>query len=228
LYYCNGSGDNPSDWYVDTKFWEVLNFSGPFGSIDSFAVYSGKMYVASGNTVYSFDGTSWSAALSYEYAYAFLDMQVYNDKLYLATRDQNRIPLYLSGTGFSGVIIEFDGENWTTVLGHDYWIYSLEEYDGKLYVGTANRIYTYNGTVWDVSFYSAEGAYYAISMITYDGKIYAGMGNGYIFADPAPPKPNPETTIVPEFSPATFLTVFITLTIPAAVLIKKKRTRRFS
>jgi hypothetical protein len=188
LYYCDGSADNPEDWHVDTGFSDMLDFSGPFGSIDSFAVYNGKMYLASGNNVYCFDGTSWSVALSYEYVYAFLDMQVYSGKLYLATRDQNRMPLYLGGTGFSGVILEFDGENWTTVLGHDYWIYSLEEYDGKLYVGTANMIYTFNGTFWDVSFYSAEGAYYAVSMINYDGKIYAGMGNGYIFADPAAPQ----------------------------------------
>lgn len=146
---CARASDNPSDWYVDTKFWDVLNFSGPFGSIDSFAVYSGKMHVASGNTVYCFDGASWSVALSYEYAYAFLDMQVYNAKLYLATRDQGwRRPLYQGGSGFSGRVIEYDGENWTTVLDHDYWVYSLEEYDDKLYAGTANKILTYNGTSW--------------------------------------------------------------------------------
>jgi hypothetical protein len=107
------------------------------------------MHVASGNTVYCFDGASWSVALSYEYAYAFLDMQVYNAKLYLATRDQGwRRPLYQGGSGFSGRVIEYDGENWTTVLDHDYWVYSLEEYDDKLYAGTANKILTYNGTSW--------------------------------------------------------------------------------
>jgi len=199
LYYCNGPPENPVNWHVDTGFSTILNFSGAFGSIDSFAVYDGKMYVASGNTVYCFDGTGWSVALSYEYAYAFLDMQVYNGKLYLATRDLNRIPLYMGGTGFSGTLIEYDGGNWTTILGHDYWLYSLEVYDGKLYVGTANRIYTYNGTAWDVSFYAENGAFYAISMITYNDKIYAGIGNGYIFADPAPAKANPETIVVPEF-----------------------------
>jgi len=197
LLYCNGPPENTANWHIDAGFSIILNFSGAFGSIDSFAVYDGKMHVASGNTVYCFDGTGWSAALSYEYAYAFLDMQVYNGKLYLATRDLNRIPLYVGGTGFSGVIIEFDGENWTTVLGNDYWIYSLEEYDGKLYVGTANRIYTFNGTAWDVSFYAEDGAFYAISMITYNDKIYVGMGNGYIFADPAPTTANPKTIVVP-------------------------------
>ena len=227
LYYCNGSPENPANWYVDTGFSTILDFAGAFGSIDSFAVYDGKMYVASGNTVYCFDGTGWSVALSYEYAYAFPDMQVYSGKLYLATRDLNRIPLYVGGTGFSGVIIEFDGENWTTVLGHDYWIYSLEVYDGKLYAGTANRIYAFNGTVWDVSFYSADGAYYATSMITYDGKIYAGMGNGYIFADPSPPKGEHETIIVPEFSSTTILAVFMALTMLAAASTRKNRNKRF-
>jgi hypothetical protein len=228
LYYCNGSVDNPSDWHVDTDFSALLNFSGVFGSIDSFAVFDGKMYVASGNTVYCFDGTGWSVALSYEYAYAFLDMQVYDGKLYLATRDLNRIPLYMGGTGFSGILIEYDGENWTTILGHDYWLYSLEVYDDKLYVGTANRIYTYNGTLWDVSFYAEDGAFYAISLIVYDGKIYVGMGNGYIFADPAPAETNPETIVVPEFSSNMILAVFMALTMLAAALTRKNRTRRFS
>jgi hypothetical protein len=228
LYYCNGSAENPADWHIDTGFSTILNFSGAFGSIDSFAVYNGKMYVASGNTVYCFDGTDWSVALSYEYAYAFLDMQVYNGKLYLATRDLNRIPLYVGGTGFSGVIIEFDGESWTTVLGHDYWIYSLEVYDGKLYAGTANRIYTFNGTAWDVSFYAEDGAFHAISMINYDGKIYAGMGNGYIFADPAPAKAEQETIAVPEFSSTAILAVFMALTMLAGALARKNRSRRFS
>jgi len=76
LYYCNGSCENPSNWYVDTDFTAILNFSGPFGSIDSFAVYDNVMYVGSGGTLYSLNGTSWSIAASYTDVYAFLDMQV--------------------------------------------------------------------------------------------------------------------------------------------------------
>jgi len=227
LYYCNGSADNPSNWYIDTSFSSILNFSGPFGSIDSFAVYNNAMHVGSGGALCSFNGTEWNVATSFDDVYAFLDMQVYNGKLYLATRDQGlRKPYYQGGTGFSGRVIEFDGENCTAVFDHDYWIFSLEIYNDNLYAGTANRIFTYNGTDWEVSFNTTEGAYYAISMITYDGKIYAGMGNGYIFVDPAPPKPNPETTTVPEFSPASVLTVFMALTILATALIRKKRTKR--
>ena len=229
LYYCNGTVDNPSDWHVDTGFSAILGFSGVFGSIDSFAVYSNALYVGSGGKAYSFDGTDWSVATNYDDVYAFLDMQVYDGKLYLATRDQGwRKPRYQGGTGFSGRVIEFDGENWTTILDHDYWIYSLGVYDGKLYAGTANKILTYNGTSLETSFNATEGAYYALCFENYDGKIYAGTGNGYILADPAPPKPNPPTTVVPEFPSATILTVFMALTILTTALLRKKQTRRIS
>lgn len=224
LYYCNGIANNPSDWHVDTAFSTVLNFSGAFGSIDSFAVYGGVMYLGSGGKLYSFNGGSWSIVVSHDDVCAFVDMQVYNDKLYLTTRDQAwRKPYYQGGTGFSGRVIEFDGENWATILDHDYWVYSLGVYDGKLYAGTANKIFTFDGTDWEVAFNATEGAYYALCFENYDDKIYVGMGNGYIFADPAPPKPSPETTTVPEFSPIKFLTVFMMATLPSAILLKKRK-----
>jgi len=227
LYYCNGSADNPDNWHADTDFSVIVNFFGPFRSIDSFAEYNGNGYVTSGGTVYCYNETGWSIAKTYDDVYAFLDMQVHNGKLYLATRDQGwRTPYYMGYSGFSGRVIEFDGENWTTVFDHDYWIYSLEVYDNKLYAGTANKIYTYNGTSWEVSFNATEGAYYAISMITYDGKIYVGMGNGYIFADPAPLKAEHETIVVPEFPSTTILAVFTAVTMLAAALTKKNPTKR--
>ena len=189
---------------------------------------AGIMYVASGGTLFYSDGTTWRVARTFDDVMALADMQVYNGKLYLATRDQGwRKPMYQGGTGFSGRVIEFDGENWTTVLEHDYWIYSLEEYDGKLYAGTANKILTYNGTDWETSFNATEGAYYATCFENYDGKIYAGMGNGYIFADPAPAKANPENIVVPEFPPTAILAVFMALTMLAVALTRKNRSRRF-
>jgi hypothetical protein len=191
LFYCNGSADNPDNWYVDTAFSIILNFSGPFGSIDSFAVYNDNMYVTSGGTVYSYNGTDWSIVTTYVDVSAFLDMKVSNGKLYLATRDQAwRKPYYLGYSGFSGRVIEFDGSNWTPVFDYNYWIYSLETYNDKLYVGTANKIFTYNGTYWKTSFNSEEGSYYAISFITFNNTIYAGMGNGCIFTDPPPENMN--------------------------------------
>jgi len=216
--------ENPSNWHVDTAFSTILNFSGSFGSIDSFAVYDNKMYISSGGTVFSYNGTHWSTAKTYDDVNAYLDMKVYNGKLYLATRDQAwRKPHYQGGTGFSGRVIEYDGENWTEALDHDYWIYSLETYDNKLYAGTANKIFTYNGTDWAVSFESTEGAYYAISLMTYDGKIYAGMGNGYIFEDPSFGTIEPEAITVPELPSFLALPLFMIATLLAVIVYSKKR-----
>jgi len=230
LYYCNGSPDNPSNWHADNGFSTILNFSGPFGSIDSFAVYDNAMFVSSGGTVYSYNGTEWSIAASYDDVYAFVDMQVYNGRLYLATRDQGwRKPMYLGGSGFSGRVIEFDGTSWTTVFDHDYWIFSLETYDNKLFVGTANKIYTYDGTNWNTSFSTGEGAYYAVSLITFNDKIYVGMGNGYIFADPVPETVTspelPPTATVPEFQSATSL-LFLMVSSLIAIVFSRRRIRR--
>jgi hypothetical protein len=232
LYYCDGAVENPSNWHMDTGFSEILNFSGPFGCIDSFAEYDGKLYLTSGGAVFCYDETGWSTVKTYVDVYGFSSMTVYNGKLYLATRDQGwRKPMYLGGSGFSGRVIEFDGENWTTILDHDYWIYSLQTYDNKLYAGTANKILIYNGTEWSTSFNALEGAYYAISFTVFDGKIYVGMGNGYIFADPVdetavPSKSLPSTTI-PELPPTSFTAFFIILSLPSIFLVKRRSCKRF-
>lgn len=230
LYYCNGSVSNPSDWHIDTGFSTILGFSGAFGSIDSFAVYDSAMYVGSGGKLYSFNGTGWNTMVNYDDVSAFLDMQVYNGKLYLATRDQAwRKPFYQGGTGFSGRVIEFDGASWTTILDHNYWVYSLGVCDGKLYAGTANKILTYNGTSWETSFNATEGAYYAICFENYNDKIYAGMGNGYIFADPPPEKnfatSEPKPITVPEFPSTTILPLLMCITLIAIILPKKKKAK---
>jgi hypothetical protein len=185
LYYCNGSPDDPADWHIDTAFSSISNFSGPFGSIDSFVAYNNKIYISSEGTVYSYDGTGWSIAKTYDDVCAYLDMGVYNGKLYLATRDlSTRCPLCQGGSGFCGRVIEFDGNNWTTVFDHDYWISSLETYGGELYVGTFNKIYIYNGTHWKISFQNEEGAYYAISFTIFNNAIYVGMSNANVIMVP--------------------------------------------
>ncbi|MEM2129178.1 MAG: hypothetical protein QXZ70_01125 [Candidatus Bathyarchaeia archaeon] len=224
LYYCNGSAENPADWHVDTDFSLILGFSGPFGSIDSFAIYDNAAYISSGGKLLCYNGTAWSIAVSYLDVYAFLDMQVYNGKLYLATRDQGwRKPLYQGGTGFSGRVIEYDGSNWATILDHNYWIFSLETYEDKLYAGTANKIYAYDGANWNLSFNAIEDAYYAIALITFDGKIFAGMGNGYIFVDPLS-----EPMTVPEFPSAIFLPLLITLSLLLVITEKRRPHKRLT
>ncbi len=182
LYYCRGSADNPDNWHVDAGFSITLDFSGPIGSIDSSAVYKGRLYIASGGTVYSYNGVEWSIAKTYDDVHAYLDMKIYQGKLYLATRDKaSRKPLYLGYSGFSGRIIEFDGNNWTTILDHDYWIYALETYERRLYVGTAGKVYEYHKESWKVSFNPIKSTQHAISLVTYKNRIYVGTSNGYIY-----------------------------------------------
>lgn len=226
LYYCNGSAGNSANWHVDPGFSSILNSSGPFGSIDSFAeynhpVYNDTIYVTSGGTIYNFNGTDWSIVKTFDAVYSFLDMKVHNDKLYLATRDDAwRTPVYQGGSGFGGRVIEFDGTNWTTVFNHYYWIYSLEEYNNKLYAGTANQIFTFNGTSWETSFISEE-TYYVITMITYDGKVFAGMGNGYIFVDPFSKALQTNAVVVLKLSPTNVLAITILVSLAAVVILKK-------
>lgn len=223
LYYCNGSVNNPDNWHVDNIFLSMLNFSGPFGSIESFATYNNNMYVSCGSTVYSFNGTVWDIAKTYGDAYAFLDMEVYNDKLYLATRDSaTRCPTYQGGSGFCGRVIEFDGNDWTVIFNHTYWIFSLETFDSKLYAGTTGKIYAFDGLNWSVSLNITGGAYYAISLTTYNNSIYAGMGNGCIFADPLYETKENETVAVPEL-PSFIILPLLLLATFVVVLIKKKK-----
>ncbi len=138
--------------------------------------------------------------------------------------------MYLGGSGFSGRVIEFDGENWTTTLDHDYWVYSLGVYNGKLYAGTATMILTYDGLDWETSFHATEGAYYALCFENYDGKIHVGMGNGYVFADPIYETVNlpdlPPTITVPEFPSTAFLMSLMISSLPAIALVKRRFRRK--
>lgn len=243
LYYCNGSATNPDNWHVDTGFASLNPGSGiipGFCTISRYGEFDGKLYLTTGKNAFSYDGVSWKIVTEDDnfFMYDLLtddsigsinSVKEYNSKYYAITIDSpHRCPVYEGKSGFSGRVFEYNGTSWNVILDNNYWIFSLEVYDGKLYAGTANKIYVFNGTGWSISFDAGQEGYYALAMIVYDNKIYVGMGNGYIFADPAPPKTNTEATTVPEFPSATILAVFMVLTMFAAALIKKKWTRRFS
>jgi len=195
--YFSSDGVN---WQWDVGFNNTLSCSGPFCSIDSFANdTNNKLYITSGGTIYRYDG-SWSAFKTYDDVYSFNDMKVFNDKLYLVTRDANtRCPMYAGGSGFCGRVIEYDGTGWSTKFDNigpnGYWMYSLEVYHDKLYAGTANKIYKWNGT-WQVNFNSVERAEYVLVLKNWAslGRIYAGFGNGVMFKDDLL-EPKPDLTI---------------------------------
>jgi hypothetical protein len=156
-------------------------------------VYNGKMYLNVAGILFVYNG-SWSILNQNTETYSVSGMKVYNNKLYLATRDQNtRCPMYEGYSGFCGRVIEYDGTNWNTVFDHTgsntregYWMFSLEVYNGRLYAGTANRIYMWDGIPghdWQLTFNSVSGAEYVLALKTWDNKIYAGFGNGVVAKD---------------------------------------------
>jgi hypothetical protein len=213
LYYFDGN-----TWQEDTGFSNILYCPSYICSIDSMGVYNGKMYLGgSSGKIYRYDGSTWSILKTYDDVYAFQDMKVFNGKLYLATRDQStRCPMYIGSSGFCGRVIEYDGTNWKTVLDysyptyHDgYWIYSLEEYHGKLYAGTADKIYMWDGNYqnnWQLTFNSATGAQYALVMKTWNDRIYVGFGNGVIEKDDTLPPTTSTTTSTTSTSTSTIKT----------------------
>ena len=227
LYYCSDSCDITTNWHEDIGFANILYCPGAFCSIDSMEVYNGKMYVGSGGKVYENDGT-WSIIKDYTDVYAYMDMKVYNGKLYLATRDLGwKCPLYQGNSGFCGRILEFDGTNWVESFVHDgtggYWVFSLEEYNGRLYAGTANKIYMYDGIEWELSITASletvpshshsEGNNTPCMVLkTWNNKIYAGWGNGVIFKDDMI-EPIEITILSPEDTTYTTNSVDLTFTI---------------
>jgi len=177
-------------WIEDTGFSSILYCPSYVCSIDSMEVYNGKMYISgSSGKIYEYDGSNWIVKQTYNDVYSFNDMKVFNNKLYFATRDQNiRCPMYAGGSGFCGRVIEYNGTNWNTkfdnIGSNGYWMYSLESYNGRLYAGTANRIYmSSDANNWELTYNSTSGAEYALVMKNWSYKIYVGFGNGLIAKD---------------------------------------------
>jgi hypothetical protein len=140
-------------------------------------VYNGKMYVSSAEKIYQYDGSSWGIIKQFTDVARIGDMKTYNNKLYIATTD---VGSRCIDTSFCGRIIEYDGTNWNTILDHNgsggYWMFSLEVYNNKLYAGTANKIYVYDGASGYLSFDNVAGAQYVLSLKTWNTNLYGGTG----------------------------------------------------
>jgi subtilisin family serine protease len=198
LYFCNGSCDNPANWNIDAQFMslnpcaDVIPY---FCSINSFGVFNNKLYLSTGKNAFSFNGTSWSKVTSKNDFFLydlFNDTSIgsisapilYNGNYYVLTKDspQYKCPIYQGGSGFCGRVWKYNG-TWNVVLDHNYNLLSQEVYNGRLYVGTANKIFMYDGYAWNLTWSSTSGAEYVLALKTWNNKIYAGMGNGVVAKD---------------------------------------------
>ncbi|MEK7747179.1 MAG: LamG domain-containing protein, partial [Elusimicrobiota bacterium] len=118
-----------SSWYEAYKSTNV--------EILSMEVYNGRIYAGGNPTLFSFDGSTWSAAQ--HYAASFFDLQVHDGKLFAATN-------------LSGRIFAYDGKIWSyfsqpSTTGGT--LFALGSSGGRLYIGggaTINgRISAYDG-----------------------------------------------------------------------------------
>ena len=157
-----------------------LSFDGLRESINSMAVYNGKLYAGQGfinaglARVYVFDGSSW--ALSYTGAERVVySLAAYDGKLY-------------AGMGYAageGDIYVFDGVSWSRSYNADSdGVFSMAVYNGKLYAGMGDDagegdVYAFDGTAWARVYDSAAYKVYALTV--YNGKLYAAMDDVYVF-----------------------------------------------
>lgn len=145
--------------------WYVA-FQSPSVTIQSLAVYDGRLFVGANPAVYVFNGTAWDVSLSL--AVDFNALLSYDNRLFAATN-------------LSGAIYQFDGAAWTVSLtppGGEAQATSLSLHAGRLYAGVggpAARLQVYDGRGWAVvrSLPSSNDRFSA--MMSFGGRHYEGL-----------------------------------------------------
>lgn len=195
LYVCSGSCENPASWSIDTNFASLnpcQDVIPGLCTISSYGVFNGKFYLNTGKNAFMFNGTSWKKVTSNSefFLYPFFNdssvgsvyaPELYNSNYYVITKDSPQ-RCSVQG-GFCGRVWKYNGTSWNVSFDYSYTLFDLEVYNGRLYVGTANKIYFYDGNSWQLTYNASSGAEYALVLKTWNNKIYVGFGNGLIAKD---------------------------------------------
>lgn len=148
------------------------------GEPSSGAVYNGELYVGTKDPgmVYKFDTTLAVFALEFTTALgglpvsdAVLDMEVFDDKLFVSVSGTNRVFFY-------------DGELWQQAFAFAHPITSLSTTENLLYMGSDGDgvIYSYNGEEVNLEVDTQETTVHDI--VTYKGNVFAATApNGRIY-----------------------------------------------
>ncbi len=174
--YSSNGGVN---WVTDAG-WTDADSGNPViageTSINSFAVYNGKLYAGtSGGKAAVFDEPGWTpingGVALIDGETQVLSLAVYDNKLY-------------AGTSPNGKVAVFDGTNWSAanggnpVISGETQILSLAVYNGRLYAGTGGngKVAVFDGTNWS----AANGGNPVItgetqinSLAVHNGQLYA-------------------------------------------------------
>jgi len=178
-----GTAPGGKIYVFDGTTWSLAFNTYPETQVWSLAVYDNKLYAGTepGGLVYEYDGTNWS--LSFDSPeWIVLCLAVYDGKLYAGTYSEGKIYVY-DGTSWSLATDVFTilSDPDITYLDYDSHVFSLAEYNGKLYAGAEAHsagdpygavILVYDGSLWSIAYHTEEDQ--IRSMAVYDGKLYAG------------------------------------------------------
>ena len=156
--------------------------------VASLAEYNGKMFAGKFTALDSFldfpaiivyNGTDWGDGISATWKETYAKdgsvhaMKVFGGKLYAGI--SHKRPW---ADGYVDVI-SFNGSSWSASHNGTAFVESMEEYDGKLYVGTDEGILVYDGANWYNAYPSSHTVY---ALKSFGGKLYAGLESGGIIA----------------------------------------------
>jgi hypothetical protein len=222
LYYCDGSCETSGNWNIDTSFKDFYStHSGAvtwMANIERMESSNGWFCLTDGNKIFCKKSNGWEVVSrdSDLFYYGPVESSIssrsgiveYNGKYYKYTKDSpHRCPVYQGHSGYCSRVWEWDGVNWNVIFDYmEAHITSMTVYSGKLFVGTAGKIYEYDGTNLEVSVSSEGEEVPAVSISgipcqtlkTYKGSLFCGWGNGYIF-EYGPPQE--EGLVVETFYP---------------------------
>ena len=150
--------------------WEDVSKGSITESVNSLVEYDGKLYAGTqGEGVWAFDGNSWDD-VSNGLTGTALNANVlaeYDGKLYV-------------GTFGSGVWVLDDTNGQTSASGlSSKTVQALTVFGGKLYAGTWEGLWVFDGTNWAQVNGNLSGEAAKIQeLFEYDGKLYAGTNDG--------------------------------------------------
>jgi hypothetical protein len=172
-------------WNGSNAWVNVANTPGPNSTLTDLIELNGNLYISdAAGKLFLYNGTSTFVQVlntpTNPSGQKMIDkLIVFNGKLYAGTS--------IGPAGISSVLYEWNGSSSTWNIGAtaaDWHIYSLAEFNGKLYGGSyysAGHLYEWNGT--DAWIQKAELTGYEglENLVVFNGSLYGGTNNGNLY-----------------------------------------------
>jgi len=160
-----GTGPQGKVFEYDGTDW-ILSGTLAASTVTALVEFQGALYAGlyESDQVFRFNGLTWSSFHTFAGPMTIHDMKGYNGQLYAATSDAGRLWAYDAASG-----------NWYVAYDSPSTeLFSVEEFDSRLFVSGQPDVYMFDGAAWRVS-YSKNAALNDLQ--TYDGKLYAASND---------------------------------------------------